>query len=814
MHIRVDGTRISADGNVVVGGNHDFSKLTFSFDRSWNRFIKFAQFTQKGSTRNVLLVDDRCDLPRDLKPGPFYLDVAGVTPSNNDKAATDYIILHLQRGPVLAPPPHPGMDGSPEHLPPPPDIPRYTDLYDELNQRIHDACIRGGRILLDPSLSKKDMAAEANAVGVALELIRQTISGGDRELNDRLKAQEESNDAQNALINSMKRQMDGAEETAGAAKEKAEEALGAVEALKPLKDLQQETAAKLASQQTALEEVQRKADVAAGIQSGLISQIGETQSAVAVLRTDTDRQEEAISALTLQVASAASDFSSSLQLTSRVSAAESSLVSLKSGLQDLKDGRDVDREITAGLKTEVQTLKEADTRKGTAIEGIRGEVQTVSGALQEVKEGLEALKNGVSSLSSGHQDVGDRVSLTRRRLDLLEAGQRKLENDLHAQSDDIRDAERRLTAVEKVADDARDKTEDHQGRLEGAEDDIRSLKGRFNCLEGTTLPDLQAADRALGKRADCIKDRMDRTEESFETLQSEHRGMLRQLDALASDRDEMRSQVRDAVDTAKAARTLVSQITSQDLNGRLYQAETSLQDCRSAISQSEAGIRRELDALRQRLLRLEENAGGHEDADVHASDVRALQAAIARLEGKLQGLDESKAEKDDLALVQGTVREYGRETDRLKAAVTVLEEKAGANLEDIQKLLTGMRELREGEEGRAAVIRQVSGDMETLRTSFASMREASIAGDAALSDRITSLERVMATLQDSISAVRRTCVRIAQGDSEAGKMLVVGANGDVTTVPPKGLIVLSESGLKQYYISVNDSGQLQLSEIL
>ena len=823
MQIRVDGSRITADGNVVVGGNHDFAKLTFTFDHSWDKFIKFAQFTQRGATRNVMLVDNRCDVPADLRPGPFYLDVAGVTPNSDDRATTAYLTLHLQGGPVLAPPPGSVPPGPP--LPPPPEMPRYTDLYDELNQRIHDACIKGGRILLDPSLSKKDMAAEANAVGVALELIRQTVAGGDRELGDRLHAVEEGNNTQNAMLNSLQRQMDGAESKADEAVQKADKAEGMADAVSDLQTMQQEHAAQLSSQQTSLEELQRRTEVTANIQNGLKNQVAENRSAVTTLRGETDRHAEALSELTLQMAAVSNSLNASMPLANRVAANESALVSLRAGLQDVQDRAEANGQGIAGLRTDVQALQESDTRRAAALEGVktdlqnaqtalRGEIQTVAGSVQEVREGLEALKNGVSSLSSGHQNVGDSVSLSRRRLDLLEAAQKKLDNDLRTQLDDIRDAERRITAVEKVADDGKDKVEDHEGRIESAEDDLRLLKARFSSWEATTIPDLQAADRVLGKKADFLKDRLDHAEETLETVQSEHRGMIKRMEAMTADHDEIKSQVKDAVDMAKATRTLVSHISSQDVNGRLYQCEATLQETRNTVSQTEANLRRDLDGLRQRLLQLEGASGSHEDADVHASDVRALQAAISKLETRLQGLEDNQADKDALALVQGTLREYARDVDRLKAAVGVLEEKAGANSEDIQRLLNGFRELKDGNDGRENVIRKLLADMETLRTSVASVREHSISGDEALSERMLGVERNLQVLQDSLGSIRRSYVPVRQGDGEAGRVLVVNPGGDVTTQPPKGLIVTSDTGFKQFFISVNDSGQLQVSEIL
>ena len=55
-------------------------EIEFSFSRDWDRFLKFAQFTQHGRTFNTMLAENRCRLPPEIREGPYYLNVTGITP--------------------------------------------------------------------------------------------------------------------------------------------------------------------------------------------------------------------------------------------------------------------------------------------------------------------------------------------------------------------------------------------------------------------------------------------------------------------------------------------------------------------------------------------------------------------------------------------------------------------------------------------------------------------------------------------------------------------------------------------------------------
>lgn len=52
------------------------------------------------------------------------------------------------------------------------------------------------------------------------------------------------------------------------------------------------------------------------------------------------------------------------------------------------------------------------------------------------------------------------------------------------------------------------------------------------------------------------------------------------------------------------------------------------------------------------------------------------------------------------------------------------------------------------------------------------------------------------------------------GVAAAGHLLAVDDDGNITTVPPKGLLISSETGNKMFYLTVTDDKQLQLSEVL
>lgn len=191
MLIQVNKDEISSDGQVIIRGSSEINKLVFQFDKSWMYLVKFAQFIQTNHAQTVMLLDDRCDVPPELKEGPVYIAVIGVNMEEENRIMTNYLVCEVSgEAPVYpekpVPPypypiPHPFPH--PPCPPPKPDeeeekkspIPSGFDLYRELTNKIMQACAKGSQILIDTSLSQPEMAAEAKAVGTELELIRQKV---------------------------------------------------------------------------------------------------------------------------------------------------------------------------------------------------------------------------------------------------------------------------------------------------------------------------------------------------------------------------------------------------------------------------------------------------------------------------------------------------------------------------------------------------------------------------------------------------------------------------------------------------------------
>ncbi|MBR1684670.1 MAG: hypothetical protein IJ708_05990 [Clostridia bacterium] len=161
MRIRVDGQNLIREEE--KGGQE--GEFSFVFSRDWDRFVKFAQFTQAGKTWNTMLVENRCHVPPEIREGPFYLNVTGMTADSHDRATSCYIMLTLKNPPPGTTVPLPAFPESREA--------GGRDLYSELNQRMDDAIRRSSQLLLDESLSRSGMAAEARATGEALTAARQ-----------------------------------------------------------------------------------------------------------------------------------------------------------------------------------------------------------------------------------------------------------------------------------------------------------------------------------------------------------------------------------------------------------------------------------------------------------------------------------------------------------------------------------------------------------------------------------------------------------------------------------------------------------------
>ena len=166
VRIRVQGQNLIPEDGPGCGRP---GEMEFTFSRDWDRFLKFAQFTQHGRTFNTMLAENRCRLPPEIREGPYYLNVTGITPDSRDRATSCYIML---RAPGAAAP------GGP---PPFPDPPPTSDLYAELQRQMEEAIRQAASLTLDTTLTEAGKAAESRAAGEAISKAReetmQALSG-------------------------------------------------------------------------------------------------------------------------------------------------------------------------------------------------------------------------------------------------------------------------------------------------------------------------------------------------------------------------------------------------------------------------------------------------------------------------------------------------------------------------------------------------------------------------------------------------------------------------------------------------------------
>ena len=113
MRIIVDGQNLRVEGvRLLAPEELKDHRMDFTFTRDWDRYVKFAQFTQAGRTWNRMLVNGQCKIPGEIGPGDFYLHVTGMTPESNERVSSCYVMIHV-------PGAHPGYPGAPMGYPPP-----------------------------------------------------------------------------------------------------------------------------------------------------------------------------------------------------------------------------------------------------------------------------------------------------------------------------------------------------------------------------------------------------------------------------------------------------------------------------------------------------------------------------------------------------------------------------------------------------------------------------------------------------------------------------------------------------------------------
>ena len=72
MRIQVRGQNIYVEPGRPGNEMDRREMLEFSFSRDWDRYVKFAQFTQHGHTSNVMLMDGRCHVPPEVPACSYF----------------------------------------------------------------------------------------------------------------------------------------------------------------------------------------------------------------------------------------------------------------------------------------------------------------------------------------------------------------------------------------------------------------------------------------------------------------------------------------------------------------------------------------------------------------------------------------------------------------------------------------------------------------------------------------------------------------------------------------------------------------------
>ncbi len=176
MRIIVDGQNLRVEGARILSPEElRDQKMDFIFSRDWDRYVRFAQFTQGGRTYNRMLVEGQCRIPPEIGPGDFYLHVTGMTPDNHERVSSCYVRIHVPGGfaPMPPCPPLP-MPPAPSQGEPAQDGQGSTEpLYEEIRRRVEEALSSGMQHLMDPTLTQEGKAADAKATGEALQKARE-----------------------------------------------------------------------------------------------------------------------------------------------------------------------------------------------------------------------------------------------------------------------------------------------------------------------------------------------------------------------------------------------------------------------------------------------------------------------------------------------------------------------------------------------------------------------------------------------------------------------------------------------------------------
>lgn len=132
VNARIKGQTITWSGGepAIVADSIGFVEFMFEFSDDWNTYDKVAQFKHGGKTYNMLLSEDKCLLPAEVKSGICSVSVFGYIAGSAERGTTTELIFYVTPSGF-------DPDGS-TPIPPTPDL--YAQLLDTIsNEHIADA---------------------------------------------------------------------------------------------------------------------------------------------------------------------------------------------------------------------------------------------------------------------------------------------------------------------------------------------------------------------------------------------------------------------------------------------------------------------------------------------------------------------------------------------------------------------------------------------------------------------------------------------------------------------------------------------------
>ena len=392
MRIQVRGQNIYVEPGRPGNEMDRREMLEFSFSRDWDRYVKFAQFTQHGHTSNVMLMDGRCHVPPEVDPGRCYLNVTGMTADSRDRASTCYVTLKV-------------MGDRPEDMYP--GHPR--DLYGELREELERLARESAQLHLDPELNSPDMAAQASSAGERIRALEEKAQ----------KAEETLNTLQSGFTSSLEQCRDREQTCRGNLAKSLEEAREQTEqALKDVNARLSEADRARAELNSQVQALEAQVSGAAGNELNRIAtQLQETRKNLAThIQAEANAREEMRSDMDSlrKAAETASDSANRVR---------EDLQRQQSGLAHAVDQRmDGFGERLAGLETQTRNLENQDNILRENVEKLRAdcrEWEKLDSAVENLEKALRELQGGNGNVQTDLQTLARRVEECMRSIDIL-----------------------------------------------------------------------------------------------------------------------------------------------------------------------------------------------------------------------------------------------------------------------------------------------------------------------------------------------------------------------------------------------------------